>query len=107
MLWNEEIFGPVLCVAPYSTIDEAIAKANDSEFGLAGSVVAKDKTTALHIANQLRAGVIWINTDQIVLPQLSWGGFGQSGIGRELGISGLHSFTELKHIIVEMPSGGS
>lgn len=107
VLWNEEIFGPVLCVAPYSTLDEAITKANDSEFGLAGSVVAKDKTTALDIANQLRAGVIWVNTDQIVLPQLSWGGFGQSGIGRELGINGLHSFTELKHIIVEMPSSGS
>ena len=102
VLWNEEIFGPVLCVAPYSTIDEAIAKANDSEFGLAGSVVAKDKATALDIANQLRAGVIWVNTDQIVLPQLSWGGFGHSGIGRELGISGLQSFTELKHIIVEI-----
>lgn len=105
-LWNEEIFGPVLCVAPYSTVDEAIYKANDSEFGLAASVISKDKAAALDIANQLRAGVIWVNTDQVVLPQLSWGGFGQSGIGRELGISGLRSFTELKHIIVELEDVG-
>lgn len=105
VLWNEEIFGPVLCVAPFSAVDDAIEKANDSEFGLAASVVAKDKASALKIANQLRAGVIWVNTNQVVLPQLSWGGFGQSGIGRELGISGLLSFTELKHIIVELDEG--
>ena len=99
-LWNEEIFGPILCVAPFDNEEEAIALANDSEYGLAASVVSKDKDNALYIANQLKAGIIWVNTDQIVLPQLSWGGYKKSSIGRELGESGLHSYTELKHIIL-------
>jgi len=99
-LWNEEIFGPILCIAPFNNEEEAIALANDSEYGLAASVVSKDKDNALYIANQLKAGIIWVNTDQIVLPQLSWGGYKKSSIGRELGESGLHSYTELKHIIL-------
>lgn len=100
-LWREEIFGPVLCVAPFDSIEGAIELANDSEYGLAASVVSNDPSEAISVANRLKAGSIWINTDQIVFPQLSWGGFGKSSIGRELGLSGLHAFTELKHIVMK------
>jgi betaine-aldehyde dehydrogenase len=100
-LWNEEIFGPVLCVASFDQNEQAIERANDSEFGLAATVVSSDHQKAVEIANQLNAGIIWINTDQVVLPELSWGGFNKSGIGRELGESGFASFTELKHIVMQ------
>jgi betaine-aldehyde dehydrogenase len=100
-LWNEEIFGPVLCVASFDQNEEAIEHANDSEFGLAATVVSSDHAQAVQMANQLNAGIIWINTDQVVLPELSWGGFNKSGIGRELGESGFASFTELKHIVMQ------
>ncbi|XPV68561.1 MAG: aldehyde dehydrogenase family protein [Halarcobacter sp.] len=99
-LWQEEIFGPILCVNPFDTIEEAIIMANDTEYGLAASVISKDQNQAISIANSLKAGIIWINTDQIVLPQLSWGGYKKSSIGRELGEEGLNSFRELKHIIM-------
>jgi betaine-aldehyde dehydrogenase len=101
ILWKEEIFGPILCVSSFEKEDEAIAMANDSEFGLAGSVISNDKKQAIRIANSLKAGIIWVNIGQIVLPQLSWGGYKQSSIGRELGESGLESFMELKHVISE------
>lgn len=97
-LWNDEIFGPVLCIQTFADNDEAIAIANDSEFGLAASVVSQDIAEAQRIARALEAGNIWINTDQRVLVATSWGGMKHSGLGRELGPWGLAAFTEIKHI---------
>lgn len=98
-LWREEIFGPVLCARSFSDEAEAIALANDSDFGLAATVISGDPQRARRIARQLRAGSVWYNSEQIVLPQTGWGGFKRSGIGRELGPWGLAAFLEVKHVV--------
>jgi betaine-aldehyde dehydrogenase len=98
-LWNEEIFGPVLCVRRFATEAEAIALANDSDFGLVASVVSSDAETAARVANGLQAGLVWINAPQVIFPQTAWGGYKQSSIGRELGPWGLAAFQEVKHVI--------
>ncbi|TFY96017.1 aldehyde dehydrogenase family protein [Pseudomonas nabeulensis] len=98
-LWNEEIFGPVLCVRRFATESEAIALANDSDFGLVASVVSANTETAERVANALQAGTVWINAPQVIFPQTAWGGYKQSSIGRELGPWGLAAFQEIKHVI--------
>ncbi|QNI02203.1 aldehyde dehydrogenase family protein [Halomonas sp. SH5A2] len=97
-LWREEIFGPLLCARRVANDEEAIALANDSDFGLAATVVAGDPDRAEAIARRLEAGNVWCNNDQIAPPQGSWGGMKRSGIGRELGDSGLNAYLELKRI---------
>ncbi|SHE40709.1 betaine-aldehyde dehydrogenase [Modicisalibacter ilicicola DSM 19980] len=98
-LWREEIFGPVLCGHAVTSEQEAIELANDSDFGLAATVVSGDPERARRIGRQLQAGSIWFNSEQLVLPQTAWGGFKRSGIGRELGPWGLASYQEVKHVI--------
>jgi len=98
-LWNEEIFGPVLCVRRVANETEAIALANDSVFGLVASVVSRDLETAERVANALQVGLVWINAPQVIFPQTAWGGYKQSSIGRELGPWGLAAFQEIKHVI--------
>ena len=98
-LWNEEIFGPVLCVRAFATEEEAIALANDSDFGLVASVVSRSVETTERVANALQAGLVWINAPQVIFPQAAWGGYKQSSIGRELGPWGLAAFQEIKHVI--------
>lgn len=98
-LWREEIFGPVLCVHRFNTEEEAVALANECEFGLAAGIITADKNRAARVAAALQAGHIWINSLQVVFPETSWGGFKRSGIGRELGSWGLSAYLEVKHII--------
>ncbi|HWD31969.1 MAG TPA: aldehyde dehydrogenase family protein [Pseudomonas sp.] len=98
-LWREEIFGPVLCVRPVASEAEAVALANDSEFGLVASVVSRDLDAAERVANALEAGLVWINAPQVIFPQTAWGGYKQSSIGRELGPWGLSAFQEVKHVV--------
>ena len=98
-LWCEEIFGPVICVRSFATEAEAIALANDSQFGLVASVVTRDAEAADRVANALQAGLVWINAPQVIFPQTAWGGYKQSSIGRELGPWGLQAFQEIKHVI--------
>ncbi|WP_338525912.1 aldehyde dehydrogenase family protein [Pseudomonas batumici] len=98
-LWREEIFGPVLCVRSFASEAEALALANDSEFGLVASVVSGSDETAQRIANALQAGLVWINAPQVIFPQTAWGGYKQSSLGRELGPWGLQAFQEIKHVI--------
>jgi betaine-aldehyde dehydrogenase len=98
-LWREEIFGPVLCVRSFATESEAIALANDSEFGLVASVVGRNAEATERVANALQAGLVWINAPQVIFPQAAWGGYKQSSLGRELGPWGLAAFQELKHVI--------
>lgn len=98
-LWCEEIFGPVLCVRSFSSEAEAIALANDSQFGLVASVVTRNAETAERVANALQAGLVWLNAPQVIFPQAAWGGYKQSSIGRELGPWGLAAFQEIKHVI--------
>jgi betaine-aldehyde dehydrogenase len=95
---REEVFGPVVTVEKFATEDEAIALANDTEYGLAGAVWTNDASRAQRVANALRHGTVWINDYHPYVPQAEWGGFGKSGIGRELGPSGLDEYREAKHI---------
>jgi betaine-aldehyde dehydrogenase len=99
MLWRDEIFGPVLVSTTVSSDEEAIRLANDTHYGLVGSVVSGDWDRAKLIADQIMAGQVWINTPQIVYPDSAWGGFKQSGIGRELGPWGLSGYQGVKHIL--------
>ncbi|WP_129973309.1 MULTISPECIES: aldehyde dehydrogenase family protein [unclassified Pseudomonas] len=98
-LWCEEIFGPVICVRSFASEAEAIALANDSQFGLVASVVTRNAETADRVANALQAGLVWLNAPQVIFPQTAWGGYKQSSIGRELGPWGLAAFQEIKHVI--------
>jgi betaine-aldehyde dehydrogenase len=97
-IWREEVFGPVLCVRPFDTEEEAVALANDSRFGLAGAVMSDDLARCERVARALRAGVVWINCSQPTFTQLPWGGYKASGIGRELGRHGYDAYLEVKQI---------
>jgi betaine-aldehyde dehydrogenase len=95
---REEVFGPVLTVERFSTEEEAIELGNDTTYGLAGAVWTTDASRAQRVAQRLRHGTVWINDYNTYLPQAEWGGFKQSGIGRELGPTGLDEYREAKHI---------
>jgi betaine-aldehyde dehydrogenase len=99
-LWQEEVFGPVLVSTTFKDDAEAISLANDSKFALAATIVSANEQAALEIALQIQAGHVWINEQQIVLPEAGWGGFKQSGIGRELGEDGLAAYQKSKHILL-------
>ncbi len=95
---HEESFGPVLTVETFTTEDEAVRIANDTEYGLAGGVFTQDAGKAQRVAGRLRHGTVWINDFHPYVPQAEWGGYGRSGIGRELGLTGLDEYRETKHI---------
>ncbi|PDT37060.1 aldehyde dehydrogenase [Sinorhizobium sp. FG01] len=96
--WREEIFGPVVCIKPFATEEEAIELANDSRFGLAAAVMSKDDVRAERVASAFRAGIVWINCSQPTFTEAPWGGYKESGIGRELGRWGLENYLETKQI---------
>ncbi|MGH3653199.1 aldehyde dehydrogenase family protein [Glutamicibacter sp.] len=95
---QDEAFGPTITVETFSTEDQAVAIANDTIYGLAGAVWSQDAGKAARVAKRLRHGTIWINDYHPYLPQAEWGGFGQSGVGRELGPTGLGEYQEAKHV---------
>jgi len=99
---REEVFGPVMCVLPYSGVDDAVAKANDSMYGLTAGVWSDDYERAIEVGNRLRAGTVWINTWHAIDPALPFGGYKQSGVGRELGPHALDEYTEAKHVHVDL-----
>jgi len=101
----EEVFGPVLAVIPFDSEDEAVALANDSRYGLAGAVWTKDIHRAHRVAHALRTGTVWINAYRVVGPDVPFGGFGQSGLGRENGIEAVHEYTQTKAVWVELSGG--
>jgi len=94
----DEAFGPVVTVETFRGEDEAVAIANDTVYGLAGAVWSQDAGKCQRVAKRLRHGTIWINDFHPYLPQAEWGGYGQSGTGRELGPTGLAEYQEAKHI---------
>ncbi len=98
---REEIFGPVLSVIRYRTTEDAIRIANDSIYGLAGGVWSRDPERAMSVARSLRAGTVWINEWHLLNEWAPFGGYRQSGIGREFGVDGLREYTEAKHIHVD------
>ena len=99
---EEEIFGPVLSVLKFSDVDEVIARGNKTFYGLAAAVWTKDVTKAFKVANGLRAGTVWINCYDVFDAAAPFGGFKQSGIGRELGEYALQLYTEVKTVTVRL-----
>ncbi|MCM2472370.1 aldehyde dehydrogenase family protein [Rhizobium sp. CG5] len=97
-VWREEIFAPVVCVKPFKDESDAIRMANDSRFGLAAAVMSKDRERCERVARAFRAGIVWINCSQPTFTEAPWGGYKQSGIGRELGRWGLNNYLEVKQI---------
>ncbi len=102
----KEVFGPVLSVMTFTNIDQAIRQANDSDYGLAACIWTKDQDKANDIAARLECGTVWINTYGGFYNEASFGGFKQSGFGRELGVEGLLEFTQTKHICIDQTPGG-
>jgi betaine-aldehyde dehydrogenase len=99
---REEIFGPVMSVIPFQDVDDVVRLANDTEYGLAAAVWTTDIKKALRTAQALRAGIVWINDSQPAPTEMPWGGYKQSGIGRELGKEGLEDFLEKKSVYVNL-----
>ncbi len=97
---REEIFGPVVSVITFETEDEAIRLANDTPYGLSGSLWTRDGARQLRVARALRTGAIGVNSNSSVFPQAPFGGYKQSGVGKELGMEGLVHNTELKSVFV-------
>jgi acyl-CoA reductase-like NAD-dependent aldehyde dehydrogenase len=99
---QEEVFGPVLCVIKFRDEDEAIAIANDTRFGLAAAVWTQNVHRAHRVAHRLRAGTVWINAYRVVSYAVPFGGYKESGIGRENGMDGIREYTETKAVYVEL-----
>ncbi|HET7580038.1 MAG TPA: aldehyde dehydrogenase family protein [Bacillales bacterium] len=99
---REEIFGPVVCVIPFENDDEAVRIANDTIYGLAAAVWTQDIKRGLRMAKRVKSGTLWINTYQVLSPTAPFGGYKQSGIGRELGIHALDNYLETKSVICDL-----
>jgi acyl-CoA reductase-like NAD-dependent aldehyde dehydrogenase len=98
--WNEEVFGPVVTVAPFEDEEDAIRLANDTEYGLSGSIWTRDLGRAIRMARAVEAGNLSVNSHSSVRYWTPFGGFKQSGLGRELGPDALDSFTETKNVFI-------
>jgi len=99
---REEIFGPVQSIIKFKTLDEAIERANRSAYGLAAGVITKDLSTALRVARDVRAGTVWVNCYDVLRPETPFGGFKQSGMGRENGEYALRNYTEVKTVTIQI-----
>ena len=99
---QEEIFGPVVCAEPFTNVEDVIAKANDNIYGLAAAVWTKDLSKGHRIAAQLRAGTVWINCHNVFDASLPFGGYKQSGWGREMGHEALDLYTEVKSVCAKL-----
>ena len=95
---KEEIFGPVISAIPFNDIDEVIERANKSQFGLAAGVWTENVKTAHYVASKVRAGTVWVNCYNVFDAASPFGGFKQSGLGREMGSYALNNYTEVKSV---------
>jgi betaine-aldehyde dehydrogenase len=99
---REEIFGPVLSIIPFESESQAIQIANDTEYGLAAGVWTKNVNRGLRVIHSLRAGITWLNTYHPTFNEMPWGGYKQSGIGRELGLHGIEAYLEIKQVNINL-----
>jgi betaine-aldehyde dehydrogenase len=99
---REEIFGPVACVIPFEDEREALKIANDTSFGLGAAVWSRDIFRALRMVKAIRAGIVWVNHMQPTCVEAPWGGFKQSGFGRELGVHGIDEYLETKQVYINL-----
>ena len=103
---REEIFGPVLSIIRFSSADDAVNIANSTIYGLSASVSTRDLDTALTMSRKIEAGTVWINNFMSGYPEVSFGGFRQSGLGRELGRFSVEEFSELKSVLIHVGKAG-
>ena len=101
-IFQEEVFGPVLCVLPFSTEEDAVAIANDTKFGLAGDVWSRNIVRIMKVSQGIRTGTLWVNRHLNPGPEVPFGGYKQSGLGRETGMEGLMEFLQTKHISLQL-----
>ena len=101
-IMQEEIFGPVCAISKFSTEEEAIRIGNNSTYGLAAAVHTRDINTALRVASGLKAGTVWVNCYNMIHHQLPFGGYKESGIGRELGEAALANYTQTKTVNIRL-----
>jgi len=99
---REEIFGPVLAAIDFADVDEAIARANDTIYGLAAGIWTKDVKKAHYVASKLKAGTVWVNTYNVYDTAVPFGGFKQSGFGRDMGVHALESYSQVKSVWVDL-----
>jgi len=101
-IMQEEIFGPVCSISKFETEDEVIKSGNESTYGLASAVHTTDLNTAIRVANKLKAGTVWVNSYNMLSYQVPFGGYKESGIGRELGKYALANYTQIKSVRIRL-----
>jgi len=99
---QDEVFGPLMSVLSFDDEEEALRRANATEFGLAGAVFTKDFSRAHRVANRLQAGIVWINDYNVTPPEVPFGGYKQSGVGRENGLQAIEHYTQVKTIYANL-----
>jgi retinal dehydrogenase len=104
---RDEIFGPVQQIIKFKTVEEVLPRANNTRYGLAASVFTKDLDKAISFANSLQAGTVWVNCYHTVTPQIPFGGYKESGIGREHGDEGIHEYCEVKTVYIKVAQKNS